>query len=139
MAAKDRSPISAERSISDFIVEGIGGQDDRKHHRATDVQEKAGHVRLPAAAMAGRFRMSGIRRSLQSMMDRATVSTTTIAVAADRPPRNAMKCENLAFCIERERKKVHVVRVCIPKHKAPGHRHGHDKDIDCDQIEREKP
>ena len=66
----------------------------------------------PAAAMTGRFRISGIRRSLQSMMDSATVSTTTMAVAADSPPRKAMNVKNVAFCLERKRKKVHVVRVC---------------------------
>ena len=27
----------------------------------------------------------------------------------------------------------------IPKHKATRHRHGHDKNIDCDQIEGKEP
>jgi len=54
--------------------------------------------------------MSGIRRSLHTMMERATVSTTTIAVAAERPPRNATNVKIGLPALKRQRQKVHVMR-----------------------------
>ena len=74
-----------------------------------------------------------------SMMESATVSTTTIAVAADRPPRKAMNVKMWLWAWSGSARRYMSCGYVISKHKAPGHRYGHDENIDGDQIEGKEP
>ena len=68
------------------------------------VISSAAHVMVDLRALhrAG-CRMMGITRLLQTMIDSATASTMTMAVAAESPPRKAMRAKVLAAGGDRQR------------------------------------
>ena len=78
--------------------------------------------------------------SFDTMMASATVSTITIAVAADSPPTNAGEREQLGAGAQRQRQHEHVaVDVAAREGQQAGDRDRHDEQVDQHQIERKQP
>ncbi len=71
------------------------------------------------------------------MIDRAMDSTTTIAVAAERPPSTAASRDRSVFGPDRQGHHADVAVHRLREHHQPGDRHGYDEKIDRQQIERE--
>ena len=94
----------------------------------------------PPLSVGRRLSTSGTTMSLDTMMASATDSTITMAVAAERPPTNAISVIRLGMGRERQRQHEHVaVHVAERKIQQAGDRDRQHKQIDEHQIEREQP
>ena len=78
--------------------------------------------------------------SFDTMMASATVSTITMAVAADRPPTNASDGEDARSGLQRQRQHEHVaVDLAGREGQQAGDRDRHHEQVDQHEIDREHP
>ena len=93
------------------------------------------------AALRAPAHEQGTTRLLQTMIDSATVSTITMAVEADRPPRKAIRAKQLAAGGNRQGQHDRVSPSVVPraKNSEPGDGDRHDENVDRDEIERKQP
>jgi hypothetical protein len=83
---------------------------------------------------------SGMTRSLQTMVDKAMVSTMTMPVAAERPPMNTNRASvSCWWAIGRVSTKVSASTVPSRKVHQPGQRHRQHEQVDQEQVERKQP
>ena len=94
----------------------------------------------PLISASRRCSTSGTTRSFETMIDSATDSTITMAVAADRPPTKAVTVSRCWSRPQRQRQHEHVAvdRAGRKGHQA-GERDRHHEQVDQHQIEREQP
>ncbi len=73
------------------------------------------------------------------MIDSATLSTITMAVAADRPPMKAAMASEVAAVEQRQRQHVEVAAGGAADEHDACQRHGQHEEVDGDQVERKDP
>jgi hypothetical protein len=73
------------------------------------------------------------------MMESATVSMTTMAVAADSPPTKASSVSQARPARRRQREHEAVAVGARTEGQQPRHGDGHHEEIDRDEVEREQP
>ena len=94
----------------------------------------------PARAAGLRCSTSGTTMSFDTMIESATHSTITIAVAADRPPTKTPTLSKRCIALDRQRQHIHVAvdRAERKGHEA-GERDRNHEQVDGDQIQRKQP
>ena len=153
-AAKDRRPIWASCAGAGVAVIEIGEQRRAPRWRCGASPAPARSCRprarawpvaavgafAAASALNRRCRMSGITSPLETMMEIATHSTITMAVAADRPPTKATSA-TMSEPADNGSASTYMSASTEPAGKAdqPGDRHRHHEQVDQHQIERKQP
>ncbi len=97
-------------------------------------------TRARAANASPRFRISGTTMSLETMIESATVSTITIAVAADSPPMKAASASAFGTAGDRQHQHEHVaVDLAALEREQACHGDGNDEEIDQHEVDRKHP
>ena len=97
-------------------------------------------TRPRAANASPRLRISGTTMSFDTMIESATVSTITIAVAADRPPMNAASASTFGTARNRQHQHEHVaVDLAAAECEETGHGDREHEQIDQHEIDRKHP
>ena len=78
-------------------------------------------------------------RSLEIMIDSATLATITMAVAADSPPMKATMRQQVMAAEQRQRQHVEVAAGPVADHDQAGEGDRQHEEVDRHQIEREDP
>ena len=142
MAAKERRPIDGERRLARCAVIGVAEQDhdERSRRAARRARSRRDRPAAGAPRQARRRSTIGMTRWFEIMIATATDSTITMAVAAESPPRKAMRATMPAPSMQRQRQHRHVaVDRAAGESSRPRERDRDDEDVDEHEVEREQP
>ena len=130
-----------ELGVAGRAVIHVGEQQDGEDRQPPHgEQQRADVLAATISSASRRCSTQGTTMSLEIMMASATVSTITMAVAADRPPTKASDGEHVRSGVQRQRQHEHVaVDLAGREGEQAGDGDRHHEQVDQHQIDREHP
>ena len=141
MAANDKQADGGKLRLAGRAVIHVGEQQNGENRQPPHREQQRADILAAAdAALSRRCSTSGMMRSFDTMIESATDSTITMAVAADSPPTKAAMVRMLEPALQRQRQHEHVaVDLAGRKGQQAGERDRHHEQVDQHQIERKQP